>query len=302
MDFERFKEWAIEDISSRLPEDFEDAELYYEEVRKYGGSYTGLFLRKPGSAISPTVNMEQFYGFYLNGAEKEELSCVMADMLQYHVNENDIDMDWISEYDKAREHFFICLSNAENNSGYLEEVPHILKADLALTCHIMSEIPGEGYVGTVVNDSLIKEYGISKEKLFEDAFENSTVLMPLKLEFAREMFGDDREREEKDPFYKMLIISNERHFRGAAALFYPGVLEKVAIEMGGSYYILPSSVHELLAIPADPDLRVSDLQELVMEANLMHVPDEERLSDNVYYYDVNTGKFIKTESEKECFH
>ena len=38
MDFERFKEWALEDISSRLPKDYDDAELYYEEVKKYGGN------------------------------------------------------------------------------------------------------------------------------------------------------------------------------------------------------------------------------------------------------------------------
>lgn len=302
MDFERFKEWAISDITSRLPRDFEDAELYFEEVKKYGGSYTGLFLRKPGSAISPTVNMEQFYGLYLNGAEKEKLGCVMADMLQYHVSENDLDLDWVNEYDKAKEHFFVCLSSAESNPRYLEGVPHIINTDLALTCHIMSEIPGEGFVGTLVNDSLLEEYGISKEKLFEDAIKSSTALMPLDMEFARDMFGDDEEREDDDPFYNMLIISNKKHFRGSAALFYPGVMEKVAMAMGGSYYILPSSVHEVLAIPADPEINVSYLQELVVEANLIHVPEDEWLSDYVYYYDVNSGEFIRTEPEGEWFH
>ncbi len=302
MDFERFKEWALEDVSSRLPKDYEDAELYYEEVKKYGGNYTGLFLRKPGSTVSPTVNMEQFYGFYLNGAEKEELGCVMADMLQYHVIENDLDMDWINDYEKARGHFFLCLSNAEDNPGYLEGVPHLIKSDLALTCHIMSEIPGEGYIGTVVNDSLLEEYGISEDELFEEAFRSSASLMPVKAEFAKELFGDDEEREKDDPFYKMLIISNEKHYRGAAALFYPGVLEKAALDLGGSFYVLPSSVHEVLAIPADPVLDVSDLRELVVEANLMHVPKEEQLSDNVYYYDVSSGEFMRTEPEKERVH
>ena len=61
--------------------------------------------------------------------------------------------------------------------------------------------------------------------------------------------------------------------------------------------MLPSSVHEVLAIPADPSLKVTDLQQLVMEANLLHVPMDERLSDNVYYYDVCTGEFMKAEPE-----
>ena len=302
MDFERFKEWAIGDISSRLPSEFKDAELYFEEVKKYGGNYTGLFLKKPGSSVSPTVNMEQFYGFYLNGAEKEKLGRIMAEMLQYHVNENDLDMEWISEYDKAKDHFFICLSNAEGNPGYLEGVPHIIKTDLAITCHILSEIPGEGYIGTVVNDALLKDYGISEEKLFEDAFRSSADLMPLKMEFARDIYSEDGEIDEDDAFYNMLVISNEKHFRGSAALFYPGTMEKAAMVLGGSYYILPSSVHEVLAIPAESDIRVSDLQMLVMEANLMHVKIEERLSDSVYYYDANTGELIRTEPGGGCFN
>lgn len=297
MDFEKFKEWAVEDITSRLPEGYEDAELRFEEVKKFGGNYTGLSLRKPGSDISPTVNMEQFYGFYLNGVEMEQLGCVMADMLQYHVDQNDIDMEWIADYETAREHFFLCLSNAENNPGYLNEAPHELKADLALTCHIMSEIPGEGYVGTLVNGSLMEEYSVDEDKLFKDAFENSMKIMPVRTEFARDVCGGESSRDKDDPFYSMMIISNERHFRGAAALFYPGVMETVALKLGGSFYVLPSSVHEVLAIPADPSLNVTDLQQLVMEANLLHVPMDERLSDNVYYYDVCTGEFMKAEPE-----
>ena len=85
-------------------------------------------------------------------------------------------------------------------------------------------------------------------------------------------------------------------------MFYPGVLEKAALDLGGSFYVLPSSVHEVLAIPADPVLDVSDLRELVVEANLMHVPKEEQLSDNVYYYDVSSGEFMRTEPEKERVH
>lgn len=292
MDFERFKEWAIKDISSRLPEEYDDAELFFEEIKKFGGSYTGLSLRKPGRTVSPTVNMEQFYGFYLNGVEIGELGRVMAGMLQYRMDTGKMDLDWIGDYEKAKKHFYLCLSNAEKRADYLEGVPYIVRADLALTCHIMTEIPGEGYAGTIVNDLLLRDYGVGTDKLFKDALENSIGLMPPKLEFAHDIYDKEVDKDEDDPFYNMLIISNESHFRGAAVLFYPGILEEAAMKLGGNYYVLPSSVHEVLAIPADPKLSVCDLSELVMEANLMHVPEEEQLSDNVYYYDVNTGEFM----------
>lgn len=293
MDFENFKNWAFEDICSRLPEEYDGADLHFEEIKKFGSSYTGLSLKRPGFNISPTVNMEQFYGYYLEGADTDELGRVMAEMLQYRFRGPEIDLEWVSDYEIASEHFFICLSNAGKNAGYLEEVPHRTISDLSLTCHVMSEIPGEGYVGTVVNDSLLEEYGVDKDRLFEDAMKNSMRMMPPKLDFARDIYEDDMEREENDPFYDMLIVSNEKHFRGAAVLFYPGIMEEISMKLGGSYYVIPSSIHEVLAIPAAPDVEVDSLNRLVMEANLLHVPENEQLSDGVYLYDGSTGKLSK---------
>lgn len=65
------------------------------------------------------------------------------------------------------------------------------------------------------------------------------------------------------------------------------------MKLGGSYYVIPSSIHEVLAIPAAPDVEVDSLNRLVMEANLLHVPENEQLSDGVYLYDGSTGKLSK---------
>jgi hypothetical protein len=296
MDFEKFKSWALEDVSSRLPEEYDGAELYFEEIKKFGGNYTGLSLRKPGSTVSPAVNMEQFYGYYLNGADTNELGRVMAEMLQYRFNNSVPDLDWICDYETASEHFFLCLSNAGCNPDFFENAPHWKRSDLVLTCHVMSEIPGEGYIGTVVNYSLFEDYDVDEDRLFEDAVKNSIRMMPPKLEFARDLYDDEVEREEDDPFYDLMVVSNEKHFRGAAVLFYPGVMEEIAMKLGGDYYIIPSSVHEVLAIPADPSLSVDYLNQLVTEANLLHVPENERLSDGVYLYEESSGTFKKAEA------
>ena len=93
-----------------------------------------------------------------------------------------------------------------------------------------------------------------------------------------------------------MVVSNEKHFRGAAVLFYPGVMEEIAMKLGGDYYIITSSVPEVLAIPADPSLSVDYLNQLVTEANLLHVPENERLSDGVYLYEESSGTFKKAEA------
>ena len=72
---------------------------------------------------------------------------------------------------------------------------------------------------------------------------------------------------------------------GAAALFYPGIMKQAAALMEGSYYILPSSVHEVILLPEEcaPDFR--ELEKMVRQINRSQVLPEDRLSDHVYHYD-----------------
>ena len=88
----------------------------------------------------------------------------------------------------------------------------------------------------------------------------------------------------------MLVLTNEKCFFGASVIAYPGVLEKAAELLGGDVMILPSSVHEVIAIPAegaDPKA----LREMVKSINEAIVSPEDRLTDSVYRYSVLSGIF-----------
>lgn len=293
MDFERFKEWAKEEIASRISLDLEEDDLVLENVSKIGRSYTGLTVRTKDTIMSPTVDLDAFYDMYSGGVNADTIARLMTRMIEDHMPDKDIDMEWLSDYESVRSKLIVCLSNAESNSALLKDVPHIIIEDLALTCHIIYELPGEGKVGAVVSNHMLEDYGIDREELFADAFDSSMKLLPLQLGYVRDMVEGGETCGDDNPFSKLLIVSNDKGFRGAACLFYPGTAEKIACEMEGSFYVLPSSIHEVLIIPASPPSDVEDLELMVMEANLLHVPPEERLSDNVYLYDVSSGKFMR---------
>lgn len=78
---------------------------------------------------------------------------------------------------------------------------------------------------------------------------------------------------------------------GAKVLAYPGFFEYAAAIVGGSYYILPSSIHELILLADDGTLTVEELQNTVREINETEVSESDFLSNEVYHYDVNTKKF-----------
>ena len=61
------------------------------------------------------------------------------------------------------------------------------------------------------------------------------------------------------------------------------VRQSVGKYMGGDYYILPSSIHELIVMPKDYAADLWALEQTVRDVNRgPYVPEEEFLSDNVY--------------------
>ena len=59
--------------------------------------------------------------------------------------------------------------------------------------------------------------------------------------------------------------------------------------------MLPSSRHEVLAVPVSRAPELPDLKELVRTVNLTEVKERDRLSDEVYYYD---GKKLQLADER----
>ena len=52
--------------------------------------------------------------------------------------------------------------------------------------------------------------------------------------------------------------------------------------------VLPSSIHELLILPDNGSMQLSELEAMVREVNATQVAPEDRLSDKVQYYDRET--------------
>lgn len=80
---------------------------------------------------------------------------------------------------------------------------------------------------------------------------------------------------------------------GSKVLAYPEFLDYAATLIGGSYYILPSSVHELILLKDDNITSSAELKNIVKEVNETEVSPDDYLSDEVYHYDINTKKFEK---------
>ena len=63
-------------------------------------------------------------------------------------------------------------------------------------------------------------------------------------------------------------------------------------KLGENYYILPSSIHEVIVVPESKSPVKQDLEEMVREINETQVEEEEILSYRAYYFSRKENRLI----------
>lgn len=316
MNFEEFVNRMKESIRNYLPKEYENAEVLVQEQQKLNNRYIGLLVLREGGIITPTVNLEQLFDYYNSHPEMSIYDVMKETSSIIQMEQPGLNIEGILQYDLAKEKLFMRVSSAEKNEELLQHVPHELKEDLAITFHLAVDLDEEGVASTMITNNIMEQYGITKEQLYQDALVNSPKVLPATVEnmdkLLRRMMLDDMKasgmgaeelkamEEEMDLMISanqnpMTVVTNERTVNGASALFYPGMLDQIGESMKGDYFILPSSINEVIVVPDDGSLDPRELKEMVNEINHTQVAPEERLTDEVYHYDTKERVFEKAD-------
>lgn len=302
MTFNEFKAWAAEEIKNWLPEEYATADIEVRQVDKLDKSYTGMTVRPEGQAAAPTVNLDQFYQDYKDGMDTDSMMYRMSELIE--ANSPQMDVRKIMDYEQAKENLFIRVNNAENNQDLLDTVPHTKVEDLVITYHIRMEVPGVGMGSTMVTNGMMEQYGITQEQLHADAIKSSPEVLPAKLDSMQNIMAalmpsafdhEDALFDEPAPGGTMMVLTNTAQINGASALFYPGMMDRAAEQFQGDFFVLPSSTHEVIMIPADGTADFRDLEQMVQDINRTQVAKDEQLSDHVYHYDAKERIFERAD-------
>ncbi len=285
----------------------DDAEICIREVEKNNGVVLyGLMIIKKSANISPTIYMEAFYREYMQG---KDFGAIIYDIVKIY-EENKIDaevnLDFFSSYEAVKSRIFLKVINYDKNKKRLEKIPHIRFHDLAVVCYFayMNEIIGHGFIQ--IEKSHMEKWEISQEKLFADAKKNireklcvevkgmNDIIREMMLENGNEMGAEEvinalEHAEQKIPMYVMTLKGK---YFGASCICQNEELSGFAQRLGKSFYILPSSIHELILIPDDGRETPEGLKRMVREVNSSHVAEEEQLSNNIYYFEKESETVI----------
>lgn len=287
--FNNFCEEVKKEMVNILPESFKEAEIVMHEVQKNNMNLTGLTLRKPGCNVSPTVYLETFYEKNMSVKETcENIICIFT--------KNDstpldgFDFNTLNIYENVKAMMGMKLINKEMNAEKLKGMPYLTYAeDLAITfCIILPFATDENGIGSIaVTNQFIEKWGVTADDLFADAMANvkdDYLLEDMDAMMAR-MLGEEIEPMPVNRDTKMAIVSNKAKMNGATVVTNPEVLQHIADAVEGSYYILPSSIHECIVIPENPEVDADTLNTMVQEVNKNEVAPDEILSNHAYYYD-----------------
>lgn len=295
----------------------EEAQTVVKAVRKNNGIVLeGLTIHKRDSNLSPTIYLNSFYDEYEKG---KTLGTVIREITEIYGRSGDgiqVDVNFFGQYEKVKERIFCKLIHYQKNEELLNEVPYRRFLDLAIVCYYSysNEIIGNGTITVYQNH--LQRWNISEENLFENALKNTrekmeyewlnmkdvikNILREELQEKITEYGGEDSVDEEwkeslldqmvsqevsGDEEHSMYVLTNINRFLGSVCIVFQDILEEVGKIIGTGYYILPSSIHELILLPMEDKSRKEQFSSMVKEINVTQVEAEEVLSDSIYYYD-----------------
>lgn len=288
-------------------------------MKNNGIELTGLIFMEKGSDIAATIYLDSYYEEYEEGTPLGEIVRRLIQAYEEHRPVEKLNLDFFRDYEQVRPRLACRLVNLEKNREMLEQVPHQVWLDLAVVpcCILLGDEFGCACI--LIRYSHMRYWKIDEKELMEEARRNMRqILRPecvAMKDFLYEMMrqavadqlpeaepGREAEQEQlldriagllarqRDSGRKeMFILSNTQHFYGASVLLYPDVLEHLAGGKRG-FFILPSSVHEVLLLADTGKESRFELYRMVNEVNERNVPLEEFLSDCVYYFDRKEGK------------
>lgn len=309
-----------------------EVEIRTHNVYKNNGILLqGICALEKGKNIAPTVYLNDFCAGYEEGEPFGEIINKIIQFMENNRVVNNLNVDFFMDYENVRKKLVLRLINKEKNEELLKQVPYLKFKDLAIVCHCIMITEEIGTGSILIHKHHLESWNIVEDTLFQDAFENSPKIEPYSIlkmsdmmknvlretvkdqidEICEEYPHDKEEllertlesmaQEIEDRHIPMYVLTNGKRYYGAASLVYPDMLDHMGNMLQEDFYILPSSVHEIIFIGKTDCVDSFTLNEMIEEINRTQVDEEEWLSDHAYLYQRKNQKLISITNHQADF-
>ena len=245
--------------------------------------------------------LEQYYGEEVSGTDEtkimEKIASDYQAAVEYYAKLKDLD---VSDWNNVQGKVGYYLVNKDLNRERLKDKVFMTIGDLAKVYIVIANFWTKGFNYTLIPQDILSEWGVSVDELDKAAENNMAVRFPPVLLSVDEYFRENAtgrpaanlfRRGRKTDSDIMYVLTNRSRLNGATVMMYPGILQKIRDALGKDYYIIPSSVDDVMIVPKKSDIRGYVLEEILRERNVI-MPRNKILSNNVYEY-IEESRSIK---------
>lgn len=178
----------------------------------------------------------------------------------------------------AIKHLRLAITSYEENKEWIRNIPYKKLEDLAV------------YVQWWINEKvcidvtyeMLDQLKMSQYEIFDvtkKSMEDSICLYDMD-----DIINQHLLRPLDKVCQDMYVLTTEHLKNGAASIASHAILESIYQRLGTSYYILPSSVHEVILVTRQ-GINEEMLKEMVESINMEYLLPWDKLSDHVYKFD-----------------
>ncbi|MDE7325757.1 MAG: hypothetical protein K2N63_05705 [Lachnospiraceae bacterium] len=268
----------------------------------------GILISREMESFAPAIYLDEYYEDFCSGKCLNDI--IRQVLYTYRGGSEPGKRQSFHEIDFSplamRDKIILRIVNYARNASGLQDIPYIRIRDLAIIFHFIVYQEAEG-IGTI---KLTKEHFIDYAdssagktpifstlgELFHLALENTKRLFPVRLSQLDDVLQTllTKQSAPSIPFHtntmgnaktgdNLFVFTNTSGTNGASCILYPDIIPQLTHYFGTDFYILPSSIHELLLLPSSTSFCQEELNDMIREINLSQVPEDEVLSDQSYY-------------------
>ena len=278
------------EVAKALKDRLADCEITVSEYLKNNDTkFIGISVSK--TQVSPVFYIDDYF------KKQCDVNDVADNIVDSYKKNSVLPFNFVSEdltdWDKVKDRVIFTLANKEKNAELLAGIPHTPVLDLVKVYKILFDKDNGTLASAKITNGIIEKWGIALSELDKVATKNTPKLLPEEVLEIGSLLGmpelDDTE---------MLVITNKEKINGASAALYPNTLNKINDTFGGNgLYIIPSSIHEVLAIPKTDSMSINEIVSVIMSINgdPGMLADNEVLSNNLYEF--NNGNLFVAKGE-----
>lgn len=268
----------------------------FQEVEKNNGLVLqSITIQEPGAMIAPTLYIDRLLERVRTGEiSLQDAAGEIAGIYRNFQNNKSGISDIVSSLNKEYilERVVYQMVNMEKNAGRLADMPYKELLDLAAIYRVVIREDASETASIAVSRAFCDMYSITEDELDAAARRNTEMkgfCVQTMASVLAEITGMPEETVGLD--ISMWVISNPARLNGASVMLYSSCFDSLARKLGSDLYVLPSSIHEVLAVPVGK-MNPDELRDMVCLINAGEVEADEVLSGNVYRYSCEENKLV----------